>query len=237
MSKLGSLYLLPNTLGGEQPFDVLPSVNLQKMEAIKHFVVEDLRVARRFLKKIGYSHDFEFVKFYELNKHTDSHEISRFIKPLKLGEDVGVLSDAGCPGVADPGAKVVALAHQLGAAIKPLIGPNSILLTLMGSGFNGQEFSFNGYLPRDRKVRIRKFLYLEQLVHKTGATQLFMDTPFRNNHVIEDMLAQLKPDTLLCIGSNITMENERIVTLPVKQWKTKKIDFHKQPVMFALGQF
>jgi 16S rRNA (cytidine1402-2'-O)-methyltransferase len=237
MSKLGSVYLIPNTLGGENISDVLPSVNLQKMEEISYFVVETLKVARRFLKKCGYTKDFSDVTFFELNKRTHPSDIQRFLKPLKEGEHLGVISDAGCPGVADPGAALVALAHQMGARIKPLVGPSSILLTLMASGFNGQSFAFHGYLPKERKDRVRHLLYFEQTVQKTGATQLFMDTPFRNNNVLEDLMVSLKPDTLLCIGSNLTMENERTTTMTIKEWKTKSIDIHKQPAMFAIGKF
>ena len=179
----GTLFLVPTTLGGETIDDIIPAEVKNAVIRLRTFIVEDLKSARRYLRKLDRTFPIDDSTFYVLNKRTDPGEIIRFIKPALSGEDIGVLSEAGCPGVADPGAAVVAIAHQKGIRVSPFVGPSSILLALMGSGFSGQNFAFHGYLPKDRKDRIRKLKDYEADTRRNGVTHLFMDTPFRNMHV------------------------------------------------------
>lgn len=232
----GKLYLIPNTLGGETTEDIIPQKVGEIASELRVFAVEDIKSARRLLRKIDRSFPIDESDFFVLNKSTTASEVYHLIKAMKAGKDVGIISEAGCAGIADPGAVLVALAHENEIHVYPTVGPSSILLTLIGSGFNGQQFSFSGYLPKDQKERIRKLKDLEQRVRRSGETHLFMDTPFRTMHVFEDMLNELADDTLLCVASNLTLHNERIQTKSIADWRENAYDISKQPVMFALGK-
>ncbi len=231
----GTIYLVPTTLGGETTNDIIPDDVQSQITKLRVFIVEDLKSARRFLRKLDRTFPIDESTFYVLNKRTDSSEIIHFIKPAQDGQDIGILSEAGCPGVADPGAAVVAIAHEKNLRISPMVGPSSILLALMGSGFSGQDFSFHGYLPKDRKERIRKLKDYEADTRRTGATHLFMDTPFRNMHVLDDLLNELADPTQICIASNLTLPSASIRTMSVKEWRSKAYDLSKKPTMFAIG--
>lgn len=201
----------------------------------KVFIVEELRSARRLLRTLGVTIPLEQLEFLELNEHTKQEDWPALIEPLLAGHDVGLMSEAGIPCVADPGNVVVRLAHENKIKVVPLSGPSSIMMALMASGMNGQEFCFNGYLPREKSDRIKKIKQLEQLALK-GQTQLFMDAPYRNNQLLEDLLATCKMDIRLCIAKNISLENEQIRTKPIMEWHMEKPDLHKQLVMFVLGK-
>lgn len=234
--KKGTLYLLPTLLGGENTQEVIPAEVVQLTTGLRYFVVENIKTARRYLRKLDREFPIDDSTFFVLNKKTDPSELKRFLNPAINGENIGVMSEAGCPGVADPGAGIVALAHALGVSVKPTVGPSSILLTIMGSGFSGQEFAFHGYLPKDRKDRIRKLRDFEADTRRTGKTNLFMDTPFRNMHVLEDLLNELNDETMLCIASNLTMNDERICSLSVQDWRVHAYDLNKKPTIFAIGR-
>ncbi len=235
--KSGNIYLIPNTLGGESTSDIIPEFVSSIATQIRHFAVEDIKSARRLLRKMDRDFPIDESTFHVLNKRTKADELYPLISTLKNGNNVGIISEAGCAGIADPGSVLVALGHEKGIKICPLVGPSSILLTLIGSGFNGQQFTFHGYLPKDQKDRVRKLKDMEIKVQKTGETQLFMDTPFRNMHVLEDLLNELRDDTMLCIASNLTLNTERISSMSVKAWREDAYDLGKIPVMFALGTF
>lgn len=229
-----ALYLLPVTLG-DTPLDkVLPSYNLEVIAHICHFIVEDVRSARRFLKKVNKEFDIDSMTFYPLNKHTSPADISGYLKPLQEGKPMGVISEAGCPAVADPGADVVAIAQQKNLKVVPLVGPSSIILSVMASGFNGQSFSFNGYLPIEAGERAKKLKQLEQRVYTEQQTQLFIETPYRNNRLMEDILHHCRPQTKLCIAANITCEDQYIKTQSVKNWQGHLPDLSKTPCIFLL---
>jgi 16S rRNA (cytidine1402-2'-O)-methyltransferase len=230
----GTLYLIPNSLGSgtDKYATQLLAATVARME---HFIVEEIKSARRLLRQMGVSRPLEELDFRMLNEHTKSQEEGSIIEPLLQGHDMGLISEAGVPCVADPGSSVVALAHEQGIKVVPLVGPSSILLALMASGFNGQLFTFNGYLPRERSERTRKIKQLEQLA-LSGITQIFMDAPYRNNQVLEDVLQTCRMETKLCIASNITCDNERINTKTVMDWSVRKPDINKMPVMFLLGK-
>ena len=229
-----ALYLLPVTLGDTSWEKVLPAYNKDIIAGIRHFIVEDIRSARRFLKKIDPETSIDALTFYPLNKHTSPDAISGYLKPLEKGEPGGVISEAGCPAVADPGADVVAMAQRKGLKVVPLIGPSSIILSVMGSGFNGQSFAFNGYLPIEPAERIKKLKQLEQRAYTEHQTQLFIETPYRNHKLLEDILQHCRPQTRLCIAANITCEDELIRTRSVKEWKSKTPDLTKVPCIFLL---
>lgn len=232
----GKLYMIPTTLGGEQVDDVIP-VGVQKIiTEMRHFIVEDIKSARRYLRRVDRNFPIDESQFFELNKRTELKDLSRFLKPAKEGFNVGVISEAGCPGVADPGADVVALAHETGIRVMPLVGPSSILMALMGSGFSGQEFAFHGYLPKDRKDRIKRLKDFEADTRRTGNTHIFMDTPFRNMNVLDDLLNELADTTQLCIASNITLHDESVWTMNVEQWREKAYDLSKKPTIFLIGR-
>ena len=230
----GTLYLIPNSLGSgtDKYATQLLSATVSRME---HFIVEEIKSARRLLRQMGVTRPLEELDFRMLNEHTRSQEVNSIIEPLLQGHDMGLISEAGVPCVADPGSTVVALAHEQGIKVVPLVGPSSILLALMASGFNGQQFTFNGYLPRERSERTRKIKQLEQLA-LTGITQIFMDAPYRNNQVLEDVLQTCRMEPKLCIASNITCDNERINTKTIMDWSVRKPDINKMPVMFLLGK-
>ena len=232
----GIIYLVPTTLGGESTEDLVPNEVRNEVIQLRHFIVEDVKSARRFLRKLDRTFPIDESTFFTLNKKTDPGLIRSFIEPALKGENIGILSDAGCPGVADPGAAVVSLAHQSGVRVHPFVGPSSILLTLMGSGFSGQQFTFHGYLPKERKDRIHAIKHYESEVRRTGATHLFMDTPFRNMNVLDDLLNELADPTMLCIASNITLPGESIWSMTIKEWREKAYDLDKKPTMFALGK-
>ncbi len=232
---MASLYLVPNILAEGDWQNVLPAQVHGILTSTKYFIVENIRTARRFMKQVNREIDIDACTFYEINKRTDARELPRFLKPMENGEDVAVISEAGCPGVADPGADVVRLAHQKGFKVVPIVGPSSILLALMASGLNGQNFAFRGYLPVKPNERSRELVNLEKTIKSTRQTQIFIETPYRNNHLIEDILNSCSPGILLCIAANITGENEFIVTKTVQQWKTNIPDLHKQPAIFLLG--
>ncbi|MEZ4891254.1 MAG: SAM-dependent methyltransferase [Crocinitomicaceae bacterium] len=232
----GKLYMIPTTLGGEQVNDVIPQTVQQLIAGLRYFIVEDIKSARRYLRRVDRNFPIDDSVFFELNKRTDEKSIISYLKPAKDGHNIGVISEAGCPGVADPGAEVVELAHEIGIRVAPLVGPSSILLALMGSGFSGQEFTFHGYLPKERKERIKLLKDFEANTRRTSYTHIFMDTPFRNMNVLDDLLNELADTTKLCIASNITLPDESVWTMTVAQWREKAYDLSKKPTMFLIGK-
>ena len=214
---MSALYLIPVTLGDVEHRRVLPEYNREVILSIRHFIVENVRTARR-----------------ELNKHTSAEAVAAYLAPLAEGESVGVISEAGCPAVADPGADVVAIAQRKGYKVVPLVGPSSILMSVMGSGFNGQSFAFHGYLPIDASQRTNAIKKLEGRIYSENQTQLFIETPYRNNKLAEELIRTCRPSTKLCIASNITCEDEYIHTRPVKEWAGKVPDLSKKPTIFLI---
>ena len=229
-----ALYLLPATLGDTELNTVLPAYNIEIIQGIKHFIVEDVRSARRFLKKVDREFDIDSLSFYPLNKHTSAEDISGYLKPLLAGQSMGVISEAGCPAVADPGADVVAIAQRKNLKVVPLVGPSSIILSVMGSGFNGQSFAFHGYLPIEPGERVKRIKQLEQRIYSENQTQLFIETPYRNHKMIDDLLQNCRPQTKLCIAANLTCEGEYIKTRAISEWKGKVPDLSKIPCIFLL---
>lgn len=229
-----ALYLIPVPLSEGAVENVLPASNLALVGEIKHFVVENVRSARRFLKKCDRSINIDELTFYELNRHTDPNAIADYLQPLERGEAMGVISEAGCPAIADPGADVVAIAQRKGLKVRPLVGPSSILMGLMGSGFNGQSFAFLGYLPIDQGERARKFKEMERLIRNDNQTQIFIETPYRNNKLMAEMCKQLPGNLALCVATDITGAGEKIVTKTVREWAHTKYDFDKVPTIFLL---
>ena len=229
-----ALYLLPVTLGDTELNTVLPAYNIEIIQGIKHFIVEDVRSARRFLKKVDREFDIDSLSFYPLNKHTSAEDISGYLEPLLAGQSMGVISEAGCPAVADPGADVVAIAQRKNLKVVPLVGPSSIILSVMGSGFNGQSFAFHGYLPIELGERVKRIKQLEQRIYSENQTQLFIETPYRNHKMIDDLLQNCRPQTKLCIAANLTCEGEYIKTRAISEWKGKVPDLSKIPCIFLL---
>ncbi len=228
----GKLYLIPTTLGESEIDKVIPTFNTDLLNQIKCFIVENVRTARRFLSKSGITTKIDDLVFFELNKHTPPEELASFIKPLLIGENIGLISEAGCPAVADPGADIVALAHNSDIEIVPLVGPSSILLALMASGFNGQSFAFNGYLPIKSPARAAKLKKDEQRSKTEGQTQIYIEAPYRNMQLLETIVSTLNPNTRLCIATDLTLDNQYVVTKPVKAWKKIKPTLHKRPTIF-----
>lgn len=233
--KQGTIYLIPSTLGDSPVSAVLPPDLPALLNQTEVYLVENLRSARRFLRKAGFTGRFDELQFFLLNKHTPSAEISSFLAPALAGKDTGIISEAGCPGVADPGAAAVALAHEKKLRVVPLVGPSSILLALMASGFNGQSFAFGGYLPIEPKQRAQSLKKMEKRSQNEHQTQIFMETPFRNNRLLAEILATCHPATRLCIAADITLSNEMIQTRTVGEWKKQKPDLHKRPCIFLLS--
>lgn len=229
-----SLYLIPVTLGETSIEQVLPSYNKEIILSIKHFIVENIRSARRFLKKTDNSIDIDELTFYELNKHTKPEQIENYLQPIINGHNIGIISEAGCPAIADPGADIVAIAQRKGYKVVPLVGPSSILMALMASGFNGQSFAFQGYLPVDSNERVKKIKLLEQRIYKEHQTQIFIETPYRNLKLAEDLIKNCTPTTKLCIAMNITCEDEFIKTMSVKNWTKNLPDMDKKPCIFLI---
>jgi 16S rRNA (cytidine1402-2'-O)-methyltransferase len=227
-----TLFLIPTILAPETQETVLPPQIKAVVSELNVFFVEELRTARRFISSLKLNKVIDEITFYELNKDTPPEQTLSQLKNLKT--DAGIISEAGCPGIADPGAVAVGFAHQLEHKVVPLVGPSSILMALMASGFNGQSFTFNGYLPIDKQLRIKSLQSLEQIAKKKQQTQIFMETPFRNNQLLEDVLQNLNPETLLCIACNVTAEDEFIKTLRIKDWRKSKPDLHKKPTIFLL---
>ena len=229
-----ALYLIPNLLGETPVEQVLPAYNHEIIMGIRHFIVEDVRTARRFLKQVDRSIDIDQLTFYTLNKHTKPDEISGMLKPLEEGNAMGVISEAGCPAVADPGADVVAIAQRKGLKVVPLVGPSSIILAVMGSGFNGQSFAFNGYLPIEPDERIKTLKRFEQRAYTENQTQLFIETPYRNAKMMADILKACRPQTHLCIAAGLTTKDEYIKTRTIKDWNGKLPALEKIPCIFLI---
>ena len=229
-----ALYLIPVTLGNTPIDQVLPAHNADIIRRIRHFVVEEIRTARRFLKQVDRNINIDDLTFYPMGKHADKATFSAYLKPLRNGEAVGVISEAGCPAVADPGADLVAIAQGEGLKVVPLVGPSSILLAVMGSGFNGQSFAFHGYLPIEPGERIKRIKALEGRIYAEDQTQLFIETPYRNNKMMEDIVKNCRPQTKLCIAANITCEGEYIKTKTIKEWQGKLPDLSKIPCIFLI---
>lgn len=231
-----TVFLIPSALDDQYSPNQLAAGGVAQIAHLNHFAVENLRHARRYLRKLLPDLVIDNCTFYEMGKHADDQQLLKALAALNSGNDLGVISEAGLPGVADPGNKIVARAHQYKHRVKPLIGPGSVFLALMASGFNGQEFTFHGYLPREGKDRTKTVRHLEQTLHRTGYTQIFMETPFRNNQLLEDLLQVCNPETGLCIASSLTTDEEKIVTRPVSEWKKAQTNLHKKPAMFLLGR-
>lgn len=221
-------------MGEAKPIDVLPHVNIEIIRGIRFFIVENIRSARRFLKACDKSIVIDQLSFVELNEHTSSYEVESMLKPLKDGHDVGIISEAGCPAVADPGADAVAIAQSKGYKVVPLVGPSSILLSLMGSGFNGQSFAFNGYLPIDSAARTAKAKEMDRRIRREHQTQIFIETPYRNNKLIQWLCTSFSADIKLCVASDLTGPAESIITLPLGKWKTRQYNYDKIPTIFLL---
>lgn len=234
MNALGKLYLIPTTLGENEPLNVLPLTVKKIIEEVNIFIVENEKTARKDIKRISASKQQSNLKLFPLNKFTEDSELPTYLEPCLQGQNVGLLSEAGCPGIADPGADIVNLAHKLNIKVVPLVGPSSILLALMASGMNGQSFAFNGYLPKDPSARKTELKRLERLTYEHNQTQCFMETPFRNNKLMQDVITALNDDTELCVACDITLPSEYIKTLPIKIWRNTKIDLHKRPTMFVI---
>ncbi|MCE7066814.1 SAM-dependent methyltransferase [Dyadobacter sp. CY326] len=227
------LYLIPTILAEDTQHQVLSPQIVDSIKNLNVFFVENVRTARRFISSLKIGKVIDEITFIELHKDTPENVTMEHMRSLR--EDAGVLSEAGCPGVADPGAVAVGIAHRLGMQVVPLVGPSSILLALMSSGLSGQSFAFHGYLPIDKAERKKALQQIERDARQHGQTQIFMETPFRNNSFLEAILEACAPDTLLCIAANVTGNDEFIKTLPVKNWKMNKPDLHKKPTIFLIG--
>jgi 16S rRNA (cytidine1402-2'-O)-methyltransferase len=232
----GKLYLIPTTLGDENPFNVLPADIKPIAQRIKYYIVEDTRSARRFLKKIDQEIVIDDLTFIEINKRTRYDDLVAFLENALQGNDIGVISEAGCPGVADPGSDAVRVAHQKGIEVKPLVGPSSILLSLMASGMNGQNFAFIGYLPIKHPMRGNTIKYIEQRATKNDQTHIFIETPYRNNSIMTDLTRSLDGNTRLCVACDLTLETEFIRTKTVYEWRKEMPDLHKRPTIFLVGK-
>lgn len=230
----GKLYLIPSEISLGTSKQTISQQSIDAIRACNYFLVENIRTARRFISSLKLEITIESLNFEVLDKKTRKEDLKEFLKPLYLGSNVGILSEAGCPGVADPGALAVEYAHQNNVSVVPLVGPSSILLALMGSGFNGQSFVFHGYLPIEKKERINSIKQLEKEASKLKQTQLFMDTPYRNQHLFNDILNSCSNETLLSIAKDITGDEQYIKTKTIGQWKKQEIDLYKKPVIFSL---
>lgn len=232
---LGTLYMVPVTLGDDNLSFVIPSDVIQLVKGLEYFVVENEKSARRFLGTVKSNKPVRELNFQLLNEHTAEKDLPELIAPLLAGHNVGMLSEAGCPGIADPGATLAALAHRKGIKVSPLVGPSSILLSLMASGFNGQQFTFLGYLPSDKAARVTKLKEIEKQSERLNETQIFIETPYRNQHMLEDILASCNANTKLCIARNVSLEVELVVSKTIAEWKKNALpDLHKQPTVFLL---
>ena len=231
----GKLYLIPTILGKETKEVTLPSTILKYIKEIDIFIVENLRTARRHIKKIYREKDIDATTFYSYGKHDTLSLEEDFLPHILSGKNVGLLSEAGLPCIADPGAKIVEYAHNFQIEVVPCVGPSSILLALMASGMNGQNFAFTGYLPIDKSDRIRALRYLESLTKKTGQTQIFMETPYRNNQLFDAIIKVCSNNTKLCIASDITLLSENIKTKTIAEWKQEKININKKPAIFLIN--
>lgn len=230
----GALFLIPTTLGEQNPFQVLPEQVISTIKQLNYYIVENEKNARRFIKKIYPEKKQSEITLFILNKHTDAKEHITFLTPIEQGYSVGIISDAGTPGIADPGADIVLLAHQKNITVHPLVGPSSILLAVMASGMNGQNFAFNGYLPINHHERKKTLKELVFRAKKFNQTQVFIETPYRNNNLIASILYTCPASTLLTVACNITLSSEWIKTQTISEWKQQSFDFHKKPCVFCI---
>lgn len=233
---MADLFLIPNLLGDTPWQRVLPAEVPEEVASLSFFIVENVRNARRFLKKLVPEADIGALRFYELNQHTPDHEKAGFLKPLSEGNNMGLISEAGCPGVADPGAEIVRMAHLQNIRVIPLVGPSSLLLALMASGLNGQNFAFSGYLPVKSAERIRRIQEIERIAVAGNQTQIFIETPYRNNALLRDLVRICHPSTLLCVAAGITTGVEKIQTKTVSEWRRNLPELDKIPAIFLLGR-
>lgn len=227
------LYLLPSTMSDSDPAGVMPARNIEVARSVSYFIVENVRTARRFLKRCDRNIDIDSLTFYVLDEHTPPADVAAMLAPMEQGHDMAVISEAGCPAVADPGADAVAVAQRRGYKVVPLVGPSSILLALMASGFNGQTFAFAGYLPVDSAKRTARLREMQRRIERERQTQIFIETPYRNSRLIEDLCNTLPANTLLCVASDITGPQERIVTRPLSWWKHQP-PLERVPAIFLL---
>ncbi len=235
MSKKGKIHLIPSALSETEIYNTFPEFNTTVINQLKYFIVENVKTSRRFIRKALPDKNIDELEFFELNKHTSENDLADFVLPCLNGNDVGLLSEAGCPAIADPGARVVAIAHHKDIEVIPLVGASSIILGLMASGLNGQSFQFHGYLPKERGKRIKKIKQLEQFAQRQNQTQLFIETPYRNNHLLEDLLASCNPTTKLCIAKDMMGESQWIKTKKISDWKKTPLpDLNKIPTVFLI---
>ncbi len=233
-TKQGNLYLIPTTLGETEPLEVLPISIKRAVEHLNHYIVENEKSARRFIKKISPKKSQKNLHLMLLNKYTDPMEMKDFLEPCLHGFDMGILSEAGCPGIADPGADVVTMAHNKNIKVVPLVGPSSIIMGLMASGLNGQNFAFNGYLPIDKAERKKEIKMLEKRSREFKQAQLFIETPYRNDKLLADLMQYLHPKTTLCVAANVSLPDEFIKTRLISEWKDHRISLHKIPAIFIV---
>lgn len=231
------VYLIPTTLGDSPVENVIPQYVVDIINSTNHYIVENIKTARRYLIKAGIKAKIDDLRFYELNKHSLPEEYESYLNPIKEGQNIGIISEAGTPGVADPGADIVEIAHRKNIPVVPLVGPSSILLSVMASGLNGQSFAFVGYLPIKKHERIKRIKELEWKSQTENQTQLFIETPYRNNNLLDDLLTTCSGDTKLCVAADITLESEFIKTKSIREWKKGVPNLHKRPTIFLIHKY
>lgn len=231
----GTLFLIPTVIADDTMREVIPAQVIEALKPIRYFLAEDVRTARRYLSSLKIYERIELLSFSVLNKDTKENELETMLAPIASGHHIGIISESGCPGIADPGALAVSVAHRKGITVKPLVGPSSILLALMGSGLNGQQFAFHGYLPIEPKECIQKIKSLEKESAAKHQTQILIETPFRNNHILKNLIGSLSPHTLLCVAFNLTGKGEFLQTLPVAAWKKSIPTLGKEPAVLFLA--
>src|SRR6056300_293134 len=230
----GTLFLIPTPLGENAPLEVLPLSIKKVVEDLTYFIVENEKMARRFIKKISPNKNQNELVLFPLNKFTSQEETNSYLEPCLNGISMGLLSDVGCPGIADPGAVIVSKAHRIGITVKPQIGPSSIVLAMMSSGMNGQNFAFNGYLPIDKKQRAQSIQRLEKKALRDQQAQLFIETPYRSDALFQELVQTLSPTTLLCVACDLNQPTEFILTQTAQHWKKNSVNFNKRPCIFIL---
>ncbi len=234
-SAKGNLYLIPSLLGGDE-INIIPKIVIDRINQIDTYIVENERNSRRYLIKLGIKTAIDDLTFHVLDKHKPHEGIQRFLNSADSGKDIGLISDAGCPAVADPGSLVVSEAHHRGINIMPLVGPSSLLLALMASGFNGQQFSFHGYLPIEKADRNKKIKFIENLLKKEGSSHIFIETPYRNEKLMSDLTQICYSKTKLCVATDVSLPTQSILTKTISNWAKSLPKIHKRPTVFILGQ-